>query len=186
VSAGHDALRVEGPRLYLRPLRVEDVGAEYLGWMHDPEVVRYLESRFTTPSLEDLRAYVERKRAAPDALLLAIVMREGDRHVGNVKLEPIDRHHGLGEIGILLGDKSVWGRGVASEAIALLCDHAFQALKLRKLTAGSYADNRASIRAFEKAGFRIEARRRDHYRLDGRLVDAVLLSRFASEAAPLP
>jgi RimJ/RimL family protein N-acetyltransferase len=143
--------------------------------MNDPEVMRYLESRFRPQTDEAIRAYVAQCAADPTTLLLAIVVREGDRHVGNVKLGPIDPHHGTADIGILLGARETWGRGFASEALELLAAHAFQDLRVRKLTAGAYGPNIGSVRAFERAGFTVEGVRKAQFLSEDRAVDHVMM-----------
>ena len=74
--------------------------------------------------------------------------------------------------------------GVGSAAICLACRYAFDALSLSKLTAGMYADNPGSRRAFEKAGFRHEAVLSRHYVSAGRVVDGILMARFADDPEP--
>jgi RimJ/RimL family protein N-acetyltransferase len=49
--------------------------------------------------------------------------------------------------------RAAWGRGIASEAAAALIEYAFSALKLRRLVAVTYPENRASQRVLEKLGF---------------------------------
>jgi RimJ/RimL family protein N-acetyltransferase len=48
------------------------------------------------------------------------------------------------------------GRGYASEAVAAVVDHSFRRLGVRRITAGCFADNAASVRILEKAGMRRE------------------------------
>lgn len=181
-TAPSPPLRLEGKRLYLRPIKDADAGPRYLGWMRDPDVVRYLEARFSEQTLEGLSDYVRAQLVATDVSFLAIVLKQGDRHIGNIKLGPVDRPHRRSDMGILLGERDCWGQGLAREAIELLSEHAFAALGIRKLTAGAYASNHGSIRAFEKAGFVIEARLRSHYRCGDEYVDGVLMARFAAPA----
>ena len=168
-----------GARLYLRPVTLADAGPAYLRWMNDPLVNRYLESRFAPVSLPGLRDFVRGIRRDKDTVFLAIVLKRGDRHIGNIKLGPINRRHGFGEIGLLVGEKDCWGKGYATEAIEVLCDYAFGRLGLHKLTAGAYAVNRGSIRAFLKAGFALEGRRRSQYLCDGAYQDLVVMGRVA-------
>lgn len=170
-------------RIELFPLVPEDVGAAYVGWLNDPTVNRFLESRFEHHTLDSTRAFVQSCVGSGRSLLLGIRALEfGGRHVGNIKLGPIDTRHGLGEVGILIGDAAARGRGLACSAIASLADIARDELGLRKLTAGCYAGNVASMRTFGRAGFEIEGRRRDHFMRDGQPEDLVLMGRWI--AAP--
>ncbi|WP_194953337.1 GNAT family N-acetyltransferase [Sphingopyxis solisilvae] len=163
----------------LAVLTPDDVGDAYVGWLNDPEVNRYLESRFAVHDRAAVAAYVKSMFASPVSLFLAIHSKALGRHVGNIKIGPIDRHHGLGEIGLMIGARDAWGRGIATHAIAAVAQIGFRDLGLRKLTAGCYADNRGSRIAFERAGFTVEGIRRAHFVSDGRFEDLVLLARFA-------
>lgn len=57
-----------------------------------------------------------------------------------------------GEIGYWLGE-AYWGRGIATEAVTLLTTHAFERFNLLRLFALPFADNTASVRVLEKAGY---------------------------------
>lgn len=155
------------------------VGPAYVGWLNDPEINRFLESRFAVHDEEGTRAFVASVLASDNSVFFGIRSPVlGGRHVGNIKLGPIDRRHGLAEVGILLGEKAAWGQGLASAAIARVADIAYEELGLRKLSAGCYASNVGSARAFEKAGFALEGRRPQHFLLDGRPEDLLLLGRI--------
>src|SRR5205814_2669717 len=103
------------------------------------------------------------------------VRKDNDQHIGNIKLGPIHWIHRYAEIGLLIGEKSCWGQGYASEAIRLVTTYAFERLNLHKVTAGCYATNVGSVRAFEKAGFVREGVRPRHCFCEGTYVDLILL-----------
>jgi RimJ/RimL family protein N-acetyltransferase len=166
---------LEGERIYLRGICLSDVTASYERWMNDPDVMAYLESRFYPHSQGGLRDYVGNILNDKSNVFLAIVLREGDRHIGNIKLGPIDWIHRFADVGISIGEKDCWGKGYATEAIRLMVHYAFTKLNLHKLTAGCYDANRGSEKCFQKAGFSIEGRRKSHYFCEGSYVDAILL-----------
>lgn len=173
---------IESERLRLRPVTVDDADGPYLDWLNDPTVNQYLESRFTVHTRQGLRSYIEAQTEDPKVHFFAIITNHDGRHVGNIKLGPVESVHRRGDIGILLGDSAVWGQGYATEAIQALAAWAFRTLGIEKLTAGAYRPNVGSVKAFERAGFHVEAVRRAHYRTDdGEAVDGVLLARFAPE-----
>jgi ribosomal-protein-alanine N-acetyltransferase len=180
----HLSAPIETQRLVLRTLTPADVTDRYVSWLEDPQVTRYLEVRFHRQSPDSVRAYVEQMNASPDTLLLGIFTRDGDTHIGNIKLGPIDRHHERAEVGIMIGDRGSWGRGYAGEAIKALTGHAFDHLGLHKVSCGLYADNEGSRRAFLKAGWFEEGRRREHWSCDGRRQDDVQMGCLRGEATP--
>jgi ribosomal-protein-alanine N-acetyltransferase len=172
---------IPGERLYLREVCPEDVGEAYHRWLNDPEVTQYTESRFFPNSVARLREYVARFAADRDNLFLAIVLRQDGRHIGNIKLGPINWIHRTGDIGIVIGERECRGHGYGPEAIRLLTDHAFRVLNLRRVTAGCYATNVASVKAFLKAGWRQESVRPRQYWSGDRYVDEILLGTERAE-----
>jgi RimJ/RimL family protein N-acetyltransferase len=170
----HDCI-LESGRLRLRPLLPADVTETYCRWMNDSEVTRHLECRFQTHTLQSLREYVSRFQADPRNLLLAIMLRQDERHIGNIKLGPINAIHRFADMGLLIGEKDCWDQGYATEAIRLLRGYAFEELGLHRLQAGCYDTNPGSARAFQKAGFVKEGHRRGQFHCDSGYVGQVLL-----------
>ena len=169
---------LSGETVFLRTLMEDDVGERYRSWMNNPDVVRFTESRFQSYSIEDLNEYVRQARDDSSVALFCICEIEGGTHVGNIKLGPVNWTHRFGDIGLVLGESSVWGKGYATEAISLVCAYAFDTLQLNKLTASMYAENVGSKKAFERVGFVQEGVRRSQYLCDGNYTDLILLGRL--------
>lgn len=160
-------------------LQPHDVNSNYVSWLNNSTVNCYLESRFSTHTIESTRTFVEKCLIDPTTLFLGIRTLEfGYNHVGNIKLSPIDQHHKGGEVGILIGETEVWGKGIASRSISMLIEIAKKELGLRKLTAGCYASNVGSKKAFLKAGFHIECQRKNHVLLNGQPENIFLMAYF--------
>ena len=166
---------LEAERIYLKKLSPMDVKEDYVNWMNDKEVMRYTESRFKTHSKGDLVSYVEKVMNDSRYSFFAIVVKDRDVHIGNIKIGPFDKKHGFGDIGIIIGKKDYYGKGFATEAIKLIVDYAFDSLKLHKVTASCYAANPGAIKAFKKAGFEEEGRLNKHYLCEGQYTDKVCL-----------
>ena len=170
-----------GPHLFLREVRPADVTENYYLWMNDPAVTRFLEVRYVPRSHDNIRAFVAAMDGKADEVFLAICLHDGGRHIGNIKVGPINWVHRYADVSLLIGDKDCWGRGYATEAIRLVCRFAFGTLNLRKLIAGAYALNVGSIRAFEKVGFVREGLIRGRFEADGQAIDHVLLGLLAED-----
>lgn len=170
---------VMGARLRLRPLTVADCAGPYLGWMNDPEVVRLTAARGGHFTADDLAAYIAARNASADEVFLAIELIEGGRHIGNIKLGPIDGEKAAGRIGIIIGEKDCWGQGYATEAIDLMACHAFQVLGLAIVDAAIYDGNEGSLRAFRKAGFSLEQTNKGAVEVAGRFLDEHVVVRRA-------
>lgn len=168
-----EKLQIEGSRLYLRKLQPADAWGQYVRWMNDPEVTRFLESRFCSYSSEDLEKYILSQLDNTRVIFLAIVEKTSGRHIGNIKIGPLHNVHGTAELGFLIGEKDCWGKGYATEAISLAVDVAFDSLSARKIIAGCYSNNIASGRAFLKNGFAKEGYLKQHV-IDGDEISDVL------------
>jgi len=169
---------IGGNTILLRPLMPPDVSDAYLKWMNDPDVNRFLECRTESYTRQDLLQYVEKVTADPDSFLFAIIDQQTNRHIGNIKLGPINRIHRRSSIGIIIGETDYFGKGVGTESVALVTRVAFNELRLHKLTAGCYAPNLAAEKVFLKNGFKIEGRRKSHAWYDGAFVDVIEFGRI--------
>lgn len=167
---------IEGERISLGGVSPCDVGENYRRWMNDDQVTQYLESRFLSQSLADIKVFVNHVNKSSDSVLFAIAVKKDGLHIGNIKLGSIHWIHGVADVGIMIGEKAFWGQGLATEAIKLVVDYGFNMLNLRRLEAGCYSNNQASIRAFQKAGFVEEGRLRRRYFWKGEYVDRVCLA----------
>jgi len=149
-----DRKTIEGRTVFLRQLSEENADEDYKGWLSDSETNKYLETR--NESIEGLKVYIKEKNAATNALFLGVFLKENEKHVGNVKLEPIDFEKKTAIFGILIGDKSQWNKGLGTEVSKLVIDYAFGELGLGEITLGVDSENTVAIRLYKKLGFRVE------------------------------
>jgi RimJ/RimL family protein N-acetyltransferase len=114
--------------------------------MRDPEGVWM--AAFTAEDPDDRQFFdtqMARHRARPDVTMRVITL--DGRLVGHVASFVQD---GDTEVTYWV-DRSVWGQGVASQALTLLLDE----VQDRPVHARAASDNLGSMRVLEKAGFRI-------------------------------
>lgn len=164
----------------IRNMIISDITETYCDWLNDIEVNNFLESRFTKWEIDSLLKYYHDKNGIE--LLLAIIDDNSGTHVGNIKISNIDKHHHRADIGIIIGDKRFWGKGIATEAIELVTDYCFSTLQLHKVTAGAYVENIGSIKAFLNNGFVIEGERKEHFLTSSGWTTAILLGKVNKEA----
>ena len=141
-------------RLKLAPLTSKYCTIEYVNWLNDPDVYRYLEvgGDYNIDMLKKYLNEVELK----DIYFWAIHLKDSGKHIGNIKIDPISSRHGVGEYGILLGCRSAWGTGFAKEASSMVIDYCFNVLNLRKITLGVVANNKPAVKLYESLGFTCE------------------------------
>jgi ribosomal-protein-alanine N-acetyltransferase len=161
----------------------DDVSPAYVSWLNDPTITAFLETRFTVQDEATVRAFVAEQTANPQIFLFRIALIEGDLHIGNIKLGPINRHHASAQISLFIGDQRWHGAGLGTEAISAVTRWAFETCGLKRVEAGCYSENLGSLQAFLKAGFTIEGfRRSSHVMVDGRRCGSYWFARLANDA----
>jgi RimJ/RimL family protein N-acetyltransferase len=106
---------------------------------------------------------------------------EGWLLVGSIGLMAIDWRSRKAEIGIMIGDKRYWNKGYGTEAMRLILQHGFETLNLHRLYLRVFSDNSRAVRAYEKAGFVLEARMRETNFDNGRYRDDLMMSMLRPE-----
>ena len=146
---------LKSERLILRPLSLFHLSQEYVDWLNNFEVSRYIsfsENKTTLSELEKYLIDIEKKKI----LFWAIHIKNSNKHIGNIKIDPVIKKFGLCEYGILIGDKSEWGKGYAKEASQLVIDYCFNVLNLRKMTLGVIDCNENAVKLYKSLGFEVE------------------------------
>lgn len=137
----------------IRQIEMQDCTETYLEWLSDPEVNEFLETRWIDQSMETILAFVDSQRSNTHSFLFAIIYNIDQRHIGNIKIGPINHIHHHADISYFIGEKTLWGKGIATEAIGLVCKFGFEELGLHRIEAGVYSKAKGSYRALEKNGF---------------------------------
>lgn len=168
-----------GELVVLRPYREEDL-PHLKEAVDDPEIGRLTGSVNSSDQVEEypldkLREWYATRNEQTDRLDLMVVDRATGTCVGEVVLNNWDRGNETCNFRIMLGP-SGQGRGLGTEATRLLLGYAFEHLPLHRIELEVYAFNPRARRAYEKAGFVVEGRRRDALLYDGERVDAIVMS----------
>lgn len=148
-----DGERLAGDSVHLRLVELADCGDRYHDWLADAEVNRFLETRWSEQTGDAIREFVSQMRRSDSDYLFAIIVTGGDRHVGNIKLGPVNPVHRHADLSYFIGERDVWSRGFATEAIRIATRFGFEQLKLHRIQAVVDAANVRSAKALERAGF---------------------------------
>ena len=110
-------------------------------------------------------------RVGEDPNAVQWVIEVDGKPVGFTGIDGINWRHSNGETGIAIGDKSLWRKGIASEAIHLRTAFCFRELNLHKIRTRVFMENEASKRALQKSGYRESGVQREEMYRDGRFRD---------------
>ena len=143
-------------RLILRPLRESDAAAIF-ALANDWDVVRWLSAPPWPYTREDAESFVRSVlNPADDTAEIAFAITLDDRLIGTIGLRQRPASHLQGGAGLNVGywlGKPYWGHGYMTEALRALVNHVFALSSADAIYSGAFADNRASLRVQEKAGF---------------------------------
>ena len=185
-----------GDKVRLRALEREDIPT-FVGWFNDPQVREHL-LLYTPMSCAQEERWFERMLERENEFLFGIEAQDAEDGdllpacperltgglwslVGNVGLHGVDWKNRVASLGIVLGKRDSWGRGIGVEAIRIMLRFAFQELGLHRVQLEVFVPNRRAQRAYHKVGFRREGIRRQAFFQQGRYVDCLLLAMLRDE-----
>jgi len=168
--------RLVARRLVLEPFTESAIGPEYLAWLNDPQVTRFSNQRFRRHTDESARSYLA-TFSGSDNLLLAIRLAQGGRMIGTMTAY-IAVPHGTADMGLMIGERTCWGRGYGLEAWSTLLAHLLGERGLRKVTAGTVRPNVGMLTIMERSGMQLEAVRARQEIIDAVEEDVLHFARF--------
>ena len=174
-----------GGQVYLRPLTGEDA-ATFVPWVNDPEVTRTLAVGAAVMDRQAERAWIEKMNASGSDVLFGIIVQETDRLIGSTGLNQIDFRYRSASLGMMIGERGLWGKGYGTEATRLVVRHAFKELHLNRVQLHVYEYNLRGLRVYEKVGFRREGVLRQEHVYDGRFWDTVVMALLREEWGKRP
>jgi RimJ/RimL family protein N-acetyltransferase len=150
---------------------------------YDPETRRRLNDEPLTPDRQAESVARSGQRWSTGASApFVIADATDDRPVGLLHLEFEDDEE-VGRLAVSVFPQAR-GRGIAARALRLAAIWGLQTLGLERVFAEAAADNQASIRAIEKAGFHREGTLRAHCKTHGRRHDCVMFSLVPLDLQP--
>jgi RimJ/RimL family protein N-acetyltransferase len=167
------------PRISLRAPKTTDAAGRFvLGnnpqiqamFGADPSQVREI-----TP--EAAQGWADSQVADPHAWIIEFE----NKLIGVIRLHsvnPVDLRANIA-IGIL--DEAALGKGLGTEAMQLLAEHAFDTMGLHRLSCRVLAFNAGAIRSYEKVGFQQEGRERESARIGSDWHDDIIMGLLPSD-----
>lgn len=172
------ALSLTGKKTLLQPFTEDDVSTDYLSWLADPWVMRFSNQRFRFHTRDSALTYLK-SFAGSGNLFLAIRLAETQRLVGTITAY-CSQPHQTADMGLLIGDRGYWGKGIGLDAWRTLLDYLLNVCRLRKVTGGTLRCNVGMVRIMERSGMHLEAVRPQQELVDQIPHDALYYAKFSS------
>ncbi|MBP9793506.1 MAG: GNAT family N-acetyltransferase [Flavobacterium sp.] len=167
---------LESERLLLRRITPEDIQEVY-ALRSNPETMKYIPRPLVSNHDEALAhiTMINDKIDTGEGINWAITVKPDTKLLGIIGHYRIKWEHFRSEIGYMLLPEA-HGKGIASEAISLLCEYGFNHMKMHSLEAIIDPKNKASARVLEKNGFVKEAHFKEHEFYNGSFLDSAIYS----------
>lgn len=152
-------IRLETDRFLLRPLERSDVTGRLIRWLHDDELLRYVELP-ERPSTNDFLRFMRQFDNVTN-LLLGIFDKSDERLLGfyQVHTEP---KLGRANTEVMIGDRRHWGTNTVFETRTRLLDYLFDTLGLYRVYGTVHARNLPALFNYKALGFTCEGILRGH------------------------
>jgi RimJ/RimL family protein N-acetyltransferase len=174
---------IQGERVFLRPFERADAEV-YRRWRADAEPMALAGwNDRAALSLAQSQARMDRLATdqGKDYYTFAICLLSDERPVGEASLADLDRRTGSAQLGIFIGEVDEWGKGYGTDAVRALVGFGFDELRLERVWLNVGTENPRARRAYEKAGFVLEATlRHDRYE-GGRYTSGFVMSILRDE-----
>ena len=176
-----------GERIRFRGLERDDIPT-FVKWLNDPEVQQGILLNHPVSHATEENWFDGMIKRPPDEQVLGIEVylpgekgEGGWKLIGSLAFINIDWRNRASEFGIMIGDKTYWNQGFGTEAVQLLVKHGFNTLNLNRIYLHVFENNPRAIRAYEKAGFIHEGRKRQAEFKDGKYIDVLVMSMLREE-----
>ncbi len=171
---------VEGEKVALGPL-VRGLIPRYQAWINNVETLKYLAAVNRPLTLDEETAWYDDLSKQSDIVSFTIYALPDYLPVGIVTLLHIDFGNRRCDLGIMIGEVDMRGKGLGTESVRLAVDYAFHVLNLHSVMLETYEFNLAGIKAYTRAGFREIGRRREARYHAERYWDVVMMDVLVSE-----
>lgn len=173
--------KITGKSIYLRSFTENDISRRYINWLNDPQVNVFLSTRNIKQNYKSVQNYIKSFIKCSDKLLLGIFLKKTNLHIGNITFCPIDWKNNFSALGICIGDKKYWHKGLAREALIIAIEFGFNQLKLHRLEAGINSMNKTSLKLFQSLGFKKEGILRQREKMHNTYINGIYLGLLESE-----
>lgn len=130
---------------------------------------------------KDAEFYISSMLAADKNNTFAFAITADGKAIGSIgAFRQGNIHFKTAELGYYLSE-NYWNKGIATEAIRLICAYVFENTDIIRIFAEPFADNIASCRALEKAGFKCEGTLRSNAVKCGKIKDMKMYAKTFHE-----
>lgn len=151
--------------------------AYFCRWINDDEVIRYSLSIFQKlKNNEQVKSWLVETIKDSGTFKKGIFLEGTDQLIGYAGICDLSSTNKSGEYFIFIGDKNFWGKGVGTEVTRHVLRIGFNELDLNRIMLTVSEPNVGGVKAYQRAGFRLEGKLREACFRDGAYHDKLVMS----------
>ncbi len=168
-------------RILLRAAEPDDLPL-FVEWLNDADVRETLGGSAPISAISEETWFEDlQKEQGKTRWHFTICLRGDGRPIGFGGLHSVDSVNGQAELGIGIGDRSLWNQGYGSEAVGTLLDFGFGELRLHRVVLHVFAGNDRAQHVYQKLGFSHEGTLRQAMYQHGRHIDVHVMGILRDE-----
>ena len=168
-----DKIFLEGEKVYLRTLSIENATQEYTDWLNNETICQYNSHHRFPNTLANTQDYIHSTSSSQNSIILAIFDKNTQKHIGNIGLQSINLIDSQAEFAILIGEVSAHSKGIGEEASNLIIQHGFLSLNLHRIYCGTSEKNIPMQKLAKKLNFQEEGIKKDDIFKDGKYLNTI-------------
>ena len=130
---------------------------------------------------QDGKEFISAMLSADENETFAFAIMVDDKVVGSIGIfRQGNIHSQTAELGYYIAEE-YWGKGIMTEAVKQICAYVFAKSDIIRIYAEPFANNIASCRVLEKAGFQYEGTLRSNAVKNGKVIDMEMYSLLKAE-----
>jgi RimJ/RimL family protein N-acetyltransferase len=154
----------------------------YFNWLNDEEVIKYSRSIFKKINTErEIEKWFVELIENEKELTFGVFLESTKELIGHAGICNISESNKSGEYYIFLGEKKLWGKGIGTEVTDKILKIGFSDHKLNRIMLTVSEPNIGGLKAYTKAGFKMEGRLREAAFRDNKFHDKIIMSMVKSE-----
>jgi len=171
---------IHGDKVVLRAVEESD-NVMLLSLINDPDTEMMLGGSSWPVSEAEQLKWFEHQERSRDVLRCIVALQEDGKAIGTIILSDIDQKNATGHIHIKMSKDGGRGKGYGTDAVNTMVQYAFEELRLNCIYANILSYNEASIKLFERCGFKNDGVLRQRVYKKGKFIDMLAYSKIISD-----
>ena len=168
---------IEFDNISLMPVEIGDL--ELLNkWKNDEEIYKYLGGGYRPTSISQQKKWIEILTENTTENQRYMILDENNNKVGFIGLYNISPIHRTCSLGLYIGEKDSWGKGIATRAYKALENYAKKYLNIRKIHLEVVEKNEGAVKLYQKLGFEVCGRYQNERFINGKYENLLMMDKF--------